>query len=194
MTDPFAMVPVSILSLDISKPALRLFVAMSGHADGETRRCYASQRTLAGELGWRYAAKDQTRDPFPDTRRVRRHLKELEKAQLIRRAGRHVWTDDKWPDQWIVAPYLPVCDVTSHAGDTTSPSRVADADTPMVTSGAADGDNPAPPMVTPRHSNQTHVSDPSSNPLFARSSSRVRTSRSEPRRRREREGARRSLR
>jgi hypothetical protein len=133
------MVPVSILSKELSKPALLLFIAMSGHADGATRRCYASQRTLAVELDWWYGEKD------PDRRRIRTYMKELEKAKLIKRAGRHVWADATWTDQWTVAPYLPEGDVSSPPGDVLSPSGVEQRGGRWRESDPPDGENLTPP-------------------------------------------------
>jgi hypothetical protein len=154
------MVPVSILSKDLSKPALLLFIAMSGHADGETRRCYASLRTLAAELDWWYGKE------HPDTRRVRVYRDELEDAKLIKRAGRHVWADAHWTDQWIVAPYLPVYDDMSHEGDDTSHTPGVDQGVTSVSSDTAVCEIWTPPDGDDTSHRSDPVSDPSSNPLL----------------------------
>jgi hypothetical protein len=168
MTEIYGMVPRRAVCGDVvGAPALRLLVLMSSHADGQTRRCYASQVTLAEELGWFSA-------DWPDTRRVRRYTPELLDADLIREDGRHVWGDGHWTDQYLVAPFpLADSDITSLSDDryTTSPSE-ADAfaifDNAIGTPRPAESDTTSGSIVTPRHDNQTHASDSSIKPIAQR--------------------------
>jgi hypothetical protein len=168
MTEIYGMVPRRAVCDDaVGAPALRLFVVMSSHADGQTRRCYASQVTMAEELGW-FSAQ------WPDTRRVRRYIPELVDADLIREHGRHIWGDGHWTDQYQVAPFPSADSDTMSLSDDSDATSLSEVDvftifdTATGTPHPAESDTTSGTIVTPRHDNQTHASDSPIKPMAQR--------------------------
>lgn len=103
--------PEALLAPQLSKGALRLFIALSIHADGRSRLAWPTQDTLAKELGHVSPSGN------PDRRYVRRLVEELLAADLIRRAGRHLWGDRRWTSRFLVAPFPNVEDDPSSSKD-----------------------------------------------------------------------------
>ncbi len=168
MTELYGMVPRRAVTVDaISAPALRLLVVMSSHADGQTRRCFASQGTLADELDW-------FSGDYSDTRRVRRYVAELLDADLIRKDGRHVWDDGCWTDQYRIAPFpRDDSDTTSLSDDSDMASQsdidaIVNAVGTIATPRPADSDTTSDAIATPHHDNQTHASTPFIKPIAQR--------------------------
>ena len=85
--------------LDLSKGALRLYLLLTSYADGYTRIARPGQDRLADELGW------SKPDGSADRRRVYRHLQQLVKADLIRKAGQHSLGGKRWVRKYLVAPF-----------------------------------------------------------------------------------------
>jgi hypothetical protein len=164
----WAKVPAFVLDTSIGKPALRLFIAMSAHADGEGRLCYAGQNTLALDCVWGVSKDGLT----GDTRRVRRGQEELTAWDLIRPAGRHVWADGVWTNQYLIAPYpdgeplwKPDRAAITRTRDRVTTTRTDDdAERTTGLSGTSRPGHPVPTTGSPQPDNQTHPSDPPSDP------------------------------
>ena len=97
--------------MDLSKAALRLYVAMTRYADGKTRVARPGQLRLIADLGWTYSGGK------PDRRRLHRVLGELEEADLIRGHGTHALGKGRWVHRYLVAPYPSDADITSASSE-----------------------------------------------------------------------------
>jgi hypothetical protein len=96
---PWGKVPRYIATMALSKEALRLFIVISSHADWENRVAFPGQDRLARELQWFQG------DGQPNRRRVFRVLKELEAADLVKRAGTQSINGSAWVRRYLVARY-----------------------------------------------------------------------------------------
>jgi hypothetical protein len=100
-TDRWAMVPVAILGVPLTRAELRTFIALSGHANAD-READVGQRRLAEEV-----EEDDVRDrriakgKAVDRRSVRRALVALEGYGLAERIS----NGRGRPDTWRVAPF-----------------------------------------------------------------------------------------
>jgi len=137
-------VPLDVATSGLTRSALELFIALSCHAEAQSRFAWPSQATLARELGWVYSRKTGE----PGRRRIREALGELEAADLIRRAGQHVvGPRGRWTRQWAVAPFPTDGTDRTPSAVTDGTVRAPSAGRPMAQLSSADGRSPGSPMA-----------------------------------------------
>jgi hypothetical protein len=112
--------------MNLSKDALRLYVAVTRYADGRTRVARPGQLRLIEQLRWTYSGGQ------PDRRRLHKALAELEGADLVRRHGTHPLGGGRWVRCYLVAPFATDADAATAS---LAPTLSSDADKTTATTG-----------------------------------------------------------
>jgi hypothetical protein len=94
------MVPLGVATGDLTKDAMRLFIALSSWANGASRLAWPSYNTVAADLGWYRRSDGST-----DRRRYSKALRQLLDAGLIVKHGTQSHGGSSWTWRYLVAPF-----------------------------------------------------------------------------------------